>query len=138
MTRWRPRILARIVTLASARRVQITNKTRREIEALDLELGSDDVCDLLAALSANDFSRRIASEMTGEWLYVFKPQLLGMTLYLKLIVREDCIVVSFHEDETDESDETNEGKSDETETETETGDSEGEEGDGDGDSGKGK
>jgi hypothetical protein len=39
------------------------------------------------------------SRATGEWLYVFKPVLAGATLYVKLIVRSNCIVVSFYEDE---------------------------------------
>ncbi len=32
-------------------------------------------------------------------MYLFKPQLVGVVLYLKLILRSDCLVVSFHEDE---------------------------------------
>jgi hypothetical protein len=32
-------------------------------------------------------------------MYVFKPWLGGLVLYVKLIIRTDCIVVSFHEDE---------------------------------------
>ncbi len=32
-------------------------------------------------------------------MYVFKPTLFGSILYVKLILRADCIVVSFHEDE---------------------------------------
>ena len=31
--------------------------------------------------------------------YVFKPQLAGMVLYVKLVLRSDCVVISFHEDE---------------------------------------
>ena len=34
-----------------------------------------------------------------EWMYVFSPSLAGVILYVKVIVRDDCIVVSFHEDE---------------------------------------
>jgi len=30
---------------------------------------------------------------------VFKPQLAGMVLYVKLVLRSDCVVISFHEDE---------------------------------------
>jgi hypothetical protein len=33
---------------------------------------------------------------------VFKPVVSGMVIYLKLILRAGCLVVSFHEDETDE------------------------------------
>jgi hypothetical protein len=36
-----------------------------------------------------------------EWLYVFKPEVAGTVVYLKLIVRADCVVISFHDDEGD-------------------------------------
>jgi len=32
-------------------------------------------------------------------MYLFKPELAGTVLYVKLILRSDCVVVSFHEDE---------------------------------------
>ncbi len=32
-------------------------------------------------------------------MYLFKPELAGVILYVKVIVRGECIVVSFHEDE---------------------------------------
>jgi hypothetical protein len=32
-------------------------------------------------------------------MYVFKPEVEGLVLYVKLVLRGDCIVVSFHEDE---------------------------------------
>ena len=32
-------------------------------------------------------------------MYVFKPYVGGRVLYVKLIVRDGCVVVSFHEDE---------------------------------------
>ena len=99
MPRWLPRILARIHALAAARRVEITDKARRGIERLDLGLDREDVCDLLGQLDAGEFSKRLASDLTGEWMYVFKPALASVALYVKLIVRADCVVVSFHEDE---------------------------------------
>jgi len=39
-----------------------------------------------------------------EWLYVFKPRVAGIALYVKLIVRIECVVISFHEDEEDDED----------------------------------
>jgi hypothetical protein len=30
---------------------------------------------------------------------VFKPQVGGIAMYLKLILRDGCLLVSFHEDE---------------------------------------
>lgn len=104
MPRWLPHILGRIRELAAVRRVFITNKARREIEQLDLGLDREDVCDLLAALDEDDFSTRVASELTGEWLYVFKPDAAGLMLYVKVIVRASCVVVSFHEDEGESDD----------------------------------
>lgn len=97
--RWLPRLLKRIQELATARKVQFTLKARRELAALELGLDPDDACELLADLSVEDWVERLASASTGEWLYVFKPSLAGTVLHVKLIVRLDCIVISFHEDE---------------------------------------
>jgi hypothetical protein len=32
-------------------------------------------------------------------MYVFKPAVAGTVVYLKLVLRAECVVVSFHEDE---------------------------------------
>ena len=32
-------------------------------------------------------------------MYVFKPNVVGILVYVKLILRRGCVVVSFHEDE---------------------------------------
>jgi len=58
-------------------------------------------CDVLAALTVDDFAVRLESEATGEWMYVFKPAVAGTIAYLKLVVRAACAVVSFHEDESE-------------------------------------
>jgi hypothetical protein len=36
---------------------------------------------------------------TGEWMYLFKPLLAETALYVKVILRNECVVISFHEDE---------------------------------------
>jgi hypothetical protein len=41
----------------------------------------------------------MASAATGEWMYLFKPQVSATILYVKVILRNDCVVISFHEDE---------------------------------------
>jgi hypothetical protein len=99
MPRWLPRVLKRIQELAAARRVLFTLKARRELAALGIGLDEEDACDLLASLTGEDSAGRLASVVTGEWMYVFKPTLAGAVLYVKLTLRIDCIVVSFHEDE---------------------------------------
>ena len=48
---------------------------------------------------AEDYAERLESELTGEWLYVFKLSLAHTVVYVKLVLRAECIVVSFHKDE---------------------------------------
>ena len=98
MLRWLPRVLKRIRELVAARRVRFTLKARRELASLDLGFDHEDACELLVNLTADDLAGRLVSAVTGEWLYVFKPDLAGAVLYVKLILRSDCIIVSFHED----------------------------------------
>ena len=54
---------------------------------------------ILSELVVGDLVGRIESERAPEWLYVFKPEVACTVLYLKLIVRADCVVISFHDDE---------------------------------------
>lgn len=37
-------------------------------------------------------------------MYVFKPTVGETLMYMKIAVRDDCIVVSFHKDEADHDD----------------------------------
>ena len=105
MPRWLRRVLTRIRELATTRQVRFTLKARRELAGLQLGLDEEDACDVLANLKPEDSGGRLASPVTNEWLYVFRPTLAGAVLYVKVIVRTDCIVVSFHED-TGDGDET--------------------------------
>ncbi len=99
MPRWLPKVLTRVRELAAVRKVVFTLKARRELASLDIGLDEEDACDVLARLAAEDSAGRLESAATREWMYLFKPQLAGMVLYLKLILRNDCVVVTFHEDE---------------------------------------
>ena len=56
-------------------------------------------------LRVADLRGRVESERTPEWLYVCKPEVGGINLYIKLIVRSECVVISFHEDEGDADEE---------------------------------
>ena len=105
MARWLPRALRRIREFAAARKVRFTLKARRELAALEFGLDDEDACDVLANLAAEDSAGRLESAATGEWLYVFKPSLAGAILYVKIVLRNDCIVVSFHEDESGDHEE---------------------------------
>jgi len=96
---WRWTILVRIRDLAGQGKVRFTLKALQELAALDLGLDEEDGRQVVATLSAKDVADRLVSRQTGEWMYVFRPTVAETVVYLKLIVRTDCVVVSFHEDE---------------------------------------
>jgi hypothetical protein len=98
MQRWLQDVFARIRDLASNHEVLFTHKALRELAALDLGLDEDDRCCILAGLTATDSAGRIRSVITGEWMYVFKPTVTRTRIYLKLILRRNCIIISFHEE----------------------------------------
>jgi hypothetical protein len=96
---WLSTILRRIKRLATDRKVAFTLKALRELAEFDLD--PEEACEVLARLTAADAEGRIRSSKTGEWMYVFKPEIEAIVVYLKLIVRKECVVISFHEDEAE-------------------------------------
>jgi hypothetical protein len=101
MPSWTPRIVRRIRELAVAGNVRFTHKALNELAALELGIDQDDV---LLLLESSDCSGRLRSSITNEWLYVFKPKVAATVLYLKVAIRQSCIVVSLHEDEENGND----------------------------------
>lgn len=99
MARWLPKVLAEIARLATARQLAFTHKALRELAALGMGLDVEDARDVLVQLGASDSAGRRRSATTGEWLYVFKPTIETTVVYVKVILRVDCVVVSFHADE---------------------------------------
>lgn len=97
MARWLSKALTRVRALAAQRKVWFTLKALRELASLGLGLDVEDACDVLADLAAEDSAGRLVSELTGEWMYVFKPRVAETRVYIKLILRNDCVIVSFHE-----------------------------------------
>ena len=51
--------------------------------------------------SIHDFTERTISTLTGEFMYVFTPRVAGISLYIKLILRQRLVVISFHEQDGD-------------------------------------
>lgn len=98
MSQWLSHVLKRIKELAKQQKVRFTYKAVREIASIDYGLDYDDICQILMDLTPKDSEGRIISNSTKEWMYVFKPEIGNMSIYLKVILRDDCIVVSFHED----------------------------------------
>ena len=90
-------VLRRVRALAADQKVRFTLKAVRELAALGLD--ATDACESVEGLKAADLVERLVSEATGEWMYVFKPNVGGILVYVKLILRRGCLVVSFHEDE---------------------------------------
>jgi hypothetical protein len=80
--RWATSVLRQIRGLAAQRKVRFTLKAFQE-------LGRP----------------RLVSEKTGEWMYVFKPSVAEVVVYVKVVVRADCVVISFHEEEETDEDE---------------------------------
>lgn len=97
--RWLPAILARIRELAAQGKVRFTMKALRELAGIGMGLDEEDACEVLASLMASEFDERLRSTKTGEWMYVFKPEVGGVLVYVKVILRASCIVISFHEQE---------------------------------------
>ena len=103
--RWATSVLRQIRELAAQRKVRFTLKTFQELGRLGMGLDEADACDVLANLTRSDLVGRLVSEKTGEWMYVFKPSVGGVVVYVKVVVRGDCVVISFHEEEESDEDE---------------------------------
>ncbi len=96
MPQWLKGTLARIHELAGQRRVRFTEKALLGLGGLDLALDEADGSDVVGALSRKDFVERVRSKRTNEWMYIFKPRIADFVVYLKLVLRDDCVVISFH------------------------------------------
>lgn len=96
--RYLPWILGKIRHLALNGNVQFTLKALSELALIEIGLDETDVCEILAELDISDFKGRKLSVITEEYLYVFAQMVGGMEIYMKVIVREYCLVISFHED----------------------------------------
>lgn len=106
MTRsWATAVLRRVRRLAVERKVRFTLKAFQELAHLGMGLDEEDACDVLTNLKPNDVVGRLVSDKTGEWMYAFNPSVGGTDLYVKVVLREDCVVISFHEQEDSDEDE---------------------------------
>jgi len=97
MSRGLSRVLARVHSLARAGKVRFTHKALCELASLDFGLDENDALDILTNLTAEEWVGRVTSEHTGEWMHIFKPAVAGTAIYVKLILRAECVVISFHE-----------------------------------------
>ena len=68
---------SRVRQLAAQWKVRFTLKGFQERARLGMGLDAEDACNVLALLKPRDLVRRLVSEKTGEWMYVFKPSVSG-------------------------------------------------------------
>ena len=102
---WAWWVVTRIRALAATGRVRFTRKALVELYGLGLGLDESDAGEVLASLSPTESAGRTRSARSGEWMYVFKPQVSAVPLYLKVILRDECVLISFHaQGESDEED----------------------------------
>jgi hypothetical protein len=103
-TSWLSKALCRITALATAQSACFTLKAARELSVLELD--AEDAGDILSNLTVDDSEGRMKSHTTGKWMHIFKPQLPETVLYIKIVLRDTCVLISFHEDdvESDEED----------------------------------
>jgi hypothetical protein len=102
MPRWLADVLGKVRALARQRAIRFTKKAADELGGLEFGLDFEDACRILEELKTEDWAQRLRSELTSEWMYVFKPSVAGDALYVKVILREECVVVSFHLEDEDE------------------------------------
>jgi hypothetical protein len=98
MPGWLGGVLDHIRGCAEAGKVRFTIKALRELADLGPGFDEADAVDVLRTLTREDSAGRIRSRQTGEWMYVFKPSMAATVVYVKVIVRGDCVVISFHKD----------------------------------------
>jgi len=91
--------LVAIRRLAVQQRVRLTFKASCELDQLGLGIDTTDVCDVLARLVPKESRGRVRSKVTGDWLHVFGVRILDLRVYIKVAVGEECVVVSFHEED---------------------------------------
>jgi hypothetical protein len=101
---WATAILRRVRRLVAERKIRFTLKALQELGRLGMGLDEEDACAVLANLKPNDVIERLVSDKTGEWMYVFNPSVGGTDLYVKVVLRGDCVVISFHEQEDSDED----------------------------------
>jgi hypothetical protein len=109
MPRWLPRVLAHIHRFAAEGKVQFTEKAFEELRALPLGISIEDAHHILENLTAGECAGRVVSREADEWLYVFKPRIAEIVLYVKVVLRADCVVISFHEEGGDDDPDQDEG-----------------------------
>ena len=97
MARWTTRVLKEVFALVREGRYRLTLKAASELGQLDLDLEPHEISEVLLSLKPSDGVNRVRSEHDGSWLYIFRPTVEEVSVYLKFRINEECVVISFHE-----------------------------------------
>ncbi len=100
VTREARRAARRLGRYLKSGRVRFTDKALVEIATLRIQPA--DALEVLSGLGPDDFDTLIRSTVTGEALHVFRWEVQGLALYIKLALRGVLVVISFHEERDDE------------------------------------
>jgi motility quorum-sensing regulator / GCU-specific mRNA interferase toxin len=92
--------LARVFALIAAQQVRITFAARSGAQALDFDV--DAMLAAVGALRADDFYKSMTTHADHRiWQDVYRPRLVArgvlVTVYIKLTVIDDLLIVSFKE-----------------------------------------
>ena len=102
MPRWLGEVLKAVHRNARRGSVRVTYKALQEMAALEPSIAPDEALQLLEELDRASFRHRLRSIRSGEWLYVFRAPWCAELLYIKLLLRADCTIVSFHPEASDD------------------------------------
>ena len=88
--------LARIKKLAQFGSVEVTVTAMQDAQSFGFEL--QDIVDVIAALSRDDFYKSMTAYHENQcWHDVYRPKAEAGQLYIKLILQDNVLVVSFKE-----------------------------------------
>jgi hypothetical protein len=90
--------------MATTGQVRFTTKAKDEIGCLGAPFDRDACLQVLLSLRPDDFRQRVWSDQSCESLYVFRAWAHGVNLYVTLVLRHECFVISFHAEEGDHAD----------------------------------
>lgn len=102
MPRWLGEVLKAVHRNVRRGTVQVTLKALQEMAALEPSISPAEACQLLEGLDRASFRRRLRSIRSGEWLYVFRTAWCAERVYIKLLLRSGCTIVSFHPEASDD------------------------------------
>lgn len=102
MPRWLGEVLKAVHRNARQGSVRVTYKALQEMAALEPSIAPEEARQLIEGLDRASFRHRLRSIRSGEWLYVFRATWCAEPVYIKLLLRTDCTIISFHPEASDD------------------------------------